>query len=106
MITLTITPQPGEDVYSLLTKKEKSLRGGNTTLLRSGPKRKDKEKWVHAKHKGWIQFQRCLGGVVVAQVQSRDPDSTWALLTSFVGYLDRHFRGKIRGINLQYPDEE
>ena len=106
MITLTITPQSGEDVYSLLTQKEKSLRGGNTTLMRAGPKRKDKEKWVHAKHKGWIQFQRCLGGVAVAQVKSRDPESTWALLTSFIGYMDRHFRGQISSINLQYGEED
>lgn len=106
MITLTITPQPGDDVYSLLTQKEKSLRGSNTTLMRAGPKRKDKEKWVHAKHKGWIQFQRCLGGVVVAQVNSRDPESTWALLSSFIGYTDRHFRGRISSIHLQYGDDE
>lgn len=106
MITLTITPKGDNDVYSLLTQKEKSLRGGNTTLMRHGPKRKDKEKWVHASYKGWIQFQRCLGGVVVAQVKSRDPEATWQLLTSFIGYVERHFRGQIASINLQFDDVE
>jgi hypothetical protein len=106
MITLTITPQPEQDIYSLLTQKERSLRGGNTTFFRSGAKRKDRDKWIHAKHKGWIQFQRCLGGVVVAQVKSRDPESTWALLTSFIGYVDRHFRAGVVGINIQYSDAE
>ncbi|MBV6501093.1 MAG: hypothetical protein CJBNEKGG_03589 [Prosthecobacter sp.] len=106
MITLTINPRTGEDVYSLLTQKEKSLRGGRTTLVRHGPKRKDKEKWVHSTYKGWIQFQRCLGGVVVAQVKSRDPESTWQLLSAFIGYINRHFRTQITGIHLQYGDDE
>jgi hypothetical protein len=106
MITLTLTPQLGEDIYSLLTQKEKSLRGGNTTFSRAGPKRRDREKWVHATYKGWIQFQRCLGGVVVAQVQSRDPDAIWQLLSAFVGYTERHFRGKVSSLHIQYGEPE
>ncbi len=106
MITLTIAPQPGHDIYSLLNQKEKALRGSNTTFSRSGPKRKDRDKWVHARHKGWIQFQRCLGGVLVAEVKSRDPESTWALLTSFIGYVDRHFRDSVASVNIQYSRNE
>jgi hypothetical protein len=102
MITLTITPQSGDDIYSLLTQKERTLRGGSTTFFRSGTKRKDRDKWVHARHKGWIQFQRCLGGVLVAEVKSRDPESTWALLAAFIGYVDRHFRASVTSINIQY----
>lgn len=64
--------------------------------MRYGPKRKDKEKWVHATYKGWIQFQRCLGGVVVAQVKSRDPETTWQLLTSFIGYVVDKSERKVR----------
>ena len=106
MIIITITPRDGSDIFSLLVRKEMALRGSNTTFSRYGKKVKDKAKWVHSKHKGWINFQRCLGGVVVAQVKSRDPESTWALLTSFIGYVDRHFRGSVAAISLQYGVEE
>lgn len=46
------------------------------------------------------------GGVVVAQVKSRDPEATWQLLTSFIGYVERHFRGQVASINLQFDDVE
>jgi len=106
MITVTITPKNGENIYSLLKKKELALRRKNQgTLHASGPRRFGKEKWSHSSYKGWVQFQQCLGGVLVAQVQSRDPDAEWQLLTSFVGFLDRHFRKSISSITLNYANE-
>ena len=103
MITVTITPKKGEKLYSLLKKKELALRRKNQgTLHSSGPRRLGKEKWSHSSYKGWVQFQQCLGGVLVAQVQSRDSDAEWQLLTSFVGFLDRHFRKCISSISLNY----
>jgi hypothetical protein len=106
MITVTITPNNGENIYSLLKKKELALRRKNQgTLHASGPRRLGKEKWSHSSYKGWVQFQQCLGGVLVAQVQSRDPDAEWQLLTSFVGFLDRHFRKSISSITLSYANE-
>jgi hypothetical protein len=106
MITVTITPKNGENIYSLLKKKELALRRKNQgTLHASGPRRLGKEKWSHSSYKGWVQFQQCLGGVLVAQVQSRDPDAEWQLLTSFVGFLDRHFRKSISSITLNYANE-
>lgn len=106
MITVTITPQNTENIYSLLKKKELALRRKNQgTLHASGTRRVGKEKWSHSTYKGWVQFQQCLGGVLVAQVQSRDSDSEWQLLTSFVGFLDRHFRKSISSISLNYANE-
>lgn len=103
MITVTITPRAGDNLYSLLKRKELSLRRKKQgTLHASGPRRLGKEKWSHSSYKGWIQFQQCLGGVLVAQVQSRDADSEWQLLSSFVGFLDRHFRADISSISLTY----
>lgn len=106
MITITVTPRIGENLYSLLKQKELSLRRRNQgTLHARGPRRLGKEKWSHASYKGWIQFQQCLGGVLVAHVQSRDADSEWQLLSSFVGFLDRHFRDHISSISLTYANE-
>jgi len=106
MIRLTITPKTGESVYSLLIKKELALRRKNQgTLHASGPRRKKREKWSHTTYKGWIQFQDCLGGVVVAEVKSRDAESEWQLLSSFIGFLDRHFRAELLSITLMYDQK-
>src|SRR4026207_1918024 len=106
MIKVTVNPRTDEDIYALLVKKEVELRKTNRgTLHRVGSKRKDKEKWMHSSYNGWVQFQRCIGGVMVALIQARNPQEEWQLLTSFIGFLDRHFRGKISAINLHYREE-
>jgi hypothetical protein len=46
-----------------------------------------------------------LGGVTVAVIQSKNADSEWQLLTSFIGFLDRHFRDKLVSITLTYDEE-
>jgi hypothetical protein len=103
MIIVTITPKEGENIYSLLIQKELALRQQNKgTLHRAGGKKKDEDKWVHNTYKGWIRFQKTLGGVTVALVQSKDPESEWQLLSSFIGFLDRHFRDSISNISLTY----
>lgn len=102
MIRITVIPREGAELYSLLTRKEVSLRKKNQgTLHRRGAKARGREKWVHPKHAGWINLQRCIGGVLAAVVQSKAPDE-WQLLLSFIGFLDRHFRENILAVNIAY----
>jgi len=106
VIVVTVTPRDRENLYGLLIKKEIGLRKQNKgTLHRASLKRKNQEKWVHSQYNGWINLQKCLGGVTVALVQSKTRDSEWQLLSSFVGFLDRHFRDSIASINLSYGRE-
>lgn len=103
MIKVTVIPQHNAKIYSLMVQKELALRQANQgTLHRSGAKKKDEDKWVHASYQGWIRFQRCLGGTVVAIVQAKNAEEEWKLLNSFIGFLDRHFRDSIANINLSY----
>lgn len=103
MIKLIVTPQHGNKIYSLLIKKEVALRRNNQgTLHAHGPKKKLEAKWTHKSYKGWIRFEQALAGVLVAVVQSKDASAEWQLLTSFIGFLDRHFRDQISSITLQY----
>ena len=102
MIRITVTPRNHQDLYSLLTQKERALRKRNQgTLHRFGGKKRE-VKWVHKSYSGWIRFQKSLGGTIVAIVQSRRDGDDWQLLTSFVGFLDRHFRNQISTINIGY----
>jgi hypothetical protein len=106
MIRLTVTPGSGENLYAMLVTEEIGLRRkGTGTLHRSGAKGKDRDKWVHSSYKGWVRFQRGLGGILVALVQSKSPEDEWMLLSSFVGFLDRHFRASISSINLVYGSD-
>lgn len=107
MIRVTVTPRGKTDLYGLLVGKEVSLRQKNQgTLHRSGSKKSGDEKWVHSSYPGWIRFQRCLSGVAVAVVRSKDQASEWQLLSSFVGFLDRHFREQISTITMSYETDE
>ena len=103
MIKVTIIPKEGGNIYSLLVKKELALRNKNQgTLHRAGSKKKGEDKWTHTTYPGWVRFQSSLGGVTVALVQSKNAEAEWQLLSSFIGFLDRHFRDNISNISLTY----
>jgi hypothetical protein len=107
MIKVSITPKTNENIYGLMVQKELALRRQNRgTLHRYGAKKKDEDKWGHNSYNGWIRFQKCLGGVVVALVQSKNSEEEWQLLSSFIGFLDRHFRDSISNIILAYDSTE
>jgi hypothetical protein len=107
MIKVTITPKEHDNLYGLMVSKEIELRRKKKgTLHRYKRKKKDGAKWVHSTYQGWINLQKCLGGIVVATVQSKNPDVEWQLLTSLIGFLDRHFRDSISNINLNYERTE
>ena len=105
MITLTVAPRYGDNLCRLLVSKEVELRRNKQgTLHRKGAKKSGREKWNHKSY--WITFQRGLGGVLVALVQSNDERDEWQLLTSFIGFLHRHFRESISNLTMSYPEEE
>ena len=107
MITLTVAPRYGENLFRLLVSKEVHLRRNKQgTLHRKGAKKSGQDKWIHKSYSGWITFQRGLGGVLVALVQSNDERDEWQLLTSFVGFLHRHFRESISNLTMSYTEEE
>jgi len=106
MTRVVITPRKSENIYGMMVAKELALRKKKSgTLHRSGPKKPGRDKWIHKSYKGWVGFQRGPGGVVVALVQSKSPNSETQILESFVGFLNRHFRGAISAISLSYEAE-
>ena len=103
MSRISVIPIGGTNLYGLLTKKEVALRKKNQgTLHRSGSKKAGVAKWTHSTYKGWITMQKCVGGTVAATLQSRVRQDEWQLLSSFLGFLDRHFRDCIASITISY----
>ena len=107
MIRVTVVPRARENLYGMLVKKEVSLRRQNTgTLHRSALKKKGEERWHHTQSPGWIRLEKCIGGSIAALVQARNAGEEWQLLSSFIGFLDRHFRESIAGISISYEMAE
>ena len=103
MIRVTVSPREGDNLYRLLTHKEIELRKKNQgTLHRIGGRKAGVEKWRHSTYAGRIKLQRCIGGTLAAIVQSKAPDAEWQLLTSLIGFLDRHFREQISSVTISY----
>lgn len=103
MIRVTLVPRKGENLYGMMVKKELDLRNKNQgTLHRVGLKKRGEDKWKHTKYNGRIQFQKCLGNIVIATVHARSGDDEWQILTSFLGFMDRHFRPVIDSMTLSY----
>ena len=96
-----VTVVPIEDdkptLKTLLIETERRLRRKGTTLLRD-----KKGRWVHTKYPGWINWDLAKGGIVVAEIKSKKPESEWQLLQSFIGYLDRHLGDYIDTITIRY----
>jgi hypothetical protein len=103
MIRLTAIPRSRSNLYRLLIAKEIELRRrGRGTLHRSGPKKRGREKWTHATYPGWINLQRGVDGTLAAIVHSKAADAEWQLLTSVIGFLDRHFRSELSSVTISY----
>jgi hypothetical protein len=103
MINITILPKNNENIYGLMVKKELTLRKQKKgTLHRFGTRKKNEDRWTHNSYNGRIKLQRCIGGVMVAQVSAKNIKKEWQLLTSFVGFMDRHFRRSISNISIGY----
>lgn len=107
MIIVTAIPLEGEDLYTLLVEKERTLRQEKQgTLHRRGPRKRGQDRWVHVRYKGSIKLQKGLGGIVIAEVRSGSPSTEWQLLSSFVGFLIRHLREEISTITMSLATVE
>lgn len=104
MKRIQIVPQRGFNLYGAMIQKEvEQSKRKSGTFFRSGPKERNRAKWAHIKHKGWIKLQRGSGGMVNAEVRTRAKGgSDWELFHAFIGFLDRQFGNELLSINIQY----
>jgi hypothetical protein len=103
---LQIVPREDFNLYGALVGREVELhRKDQGTFFWSGRKEKDRAKWAHQKHPGWVKLARGMGGVVLAEIRTKaDPDQEWQLFQAFLGFLDRNFRENLASINIQFSE--
>ena len=99
MKIVQVVPRPDADtsLKAALKRKARELRGTATTLYREREGR-----WKHIKYPGWIKWDEAQGGLLVAEIQTREEGEEWQLLRSFIGYLDRHLGDQIESISIYY----
>ena len=99
MKILQVVPRADSDesLKSQLKAKVRELKGRPTAF-----RRKAEGKLVHVKYPGWIRWDQTMGGILVAEIHTKDESSEWLLLRAFVGYLERHLGENIDNITITY----
>ena len=96
MKLVEITPRQRTRLYAALVKKEADIRGkGRGTFFRVGRK-------AQAKFQGSIRLARGDAEVVTARVRSSKLEEERQLLSSFLGFVDRHCGDGVSTIMIEY----
>ena len=102
MKLLQIVPRDGRRFFDAIVQKQADIRkNGRGTFSRTGPKRRNAARWVHAKFKGSVDLKR-VSDLVTAKVKSRVKADESKLVTAFLGWVDRHFGDKLASVTIQY----
>ncbi len=103
MKLLQIEPRGGTHLYGAIVKKQADIRrSGRGTFSRVGAKRRNAARWSHVRYKGSINLKAGPSEAVNVAIKSPEPGDEARLLSSFLGWLDRHFGGQVSSVNIQY----
>jgi hypothetical protein len=100
MLIVQVVPRAGQDAYKLLRSKviheAKTWDWANRKKTRLTHKQKDR---------GHVDVASAKG-VLVARIQSKNPDDAFFLVEKFIGRLVAWFENELAAINLQFLPEE
>jgi hypothetical protein len=103
MKVLQIVPRDGTRLYGAMIKKQAEIhKNGRGTFIRGGAKSRTGARWTHVRYRGSIEFKSGEAEAVSVRIKSPDHGDEARLLSSFLGWLDRHFGGQISSVNIQY----
>ena len=103
MKLVEITPRQRIKLYAALVNKEAEIRGrGRGTFFRVGRKAQSKAEWKHKKFRGSIRLARGDAEIVTARVRSSKLEEERQLLSSFLGFIDRHCGDGVSTIMIEY----
>ena len=103
MKLLEIVPRPGTRLYGVLVAKEAAIRkSGRGTYTRAGHRSRDSARWEHKLYKGSVRLAHDPSEIVTAKVRAATPEDERRLLSSFIGFVDRHCGDHVDTIKIQY----
>ncbi len=103
MKVLEILPSDRTHLYSAMMKKQAEIRRrGRGTFSRARAGKRNAARWTHVRYKGSINLEPRPSEAVAAVIKSPDRGDEARLLSSFLGWLDRHFGEHLAAVNIQY----
>jgi len=103
MKLLQIVPREGMRLYGAIIKKQAEIRrSGRGTFSRAKARRRKATRWTHVRYKGSVNLEPGLSEAVEVAISSPERGDEARLLSSFLGWLDRHFGEQLSSINIQY----
>lgn len=103
MKVVEIVPRERTRLYGMLVAKEAAIRKNKRgTYIRVGPKTRDRARWKHKNFRGSVQLKRDDSEVVTVSIRAPTAEDERKLLSSFLGFVDRHSGDQVATITIQY----
>jgi hypothetical protein len=103
MKSLDIVPRRGTGLFGAMVKKQAEIhKNGRGTFVRGRAKTRNAAHWTHVRYKGSLDFKPGEADAVSVRIKSTDHGDEARLLSSFLGWLDRHFGDQLASVNIQY----
>jgi len=103
MKMLEIFPSDRTRLYTAMVRKQAEIRrSGRGTFSRASARRRNASRWTHIRYKGSINLEPSPSEGVAAVISSPDRGDEARLLSSFLGWLDRHFGDHLSAVNITY----
>ena len=103
MKLLHVVARDGTRLYRAMNQKQAQIhRDGRGTFSRAKARKRNSARWIHVRYKGSVSFESDALDSIDAVIQSPEPGDEARLLSSFLGWLDRHFGKKLSSVNIDY----
>lgn len=103
MKIVEITPRPRAHLFATLVAKEAAIRrNGRGTYEQVGRKSNSSARWRHKMYGGSVQLKRGPSEIITARVRATGGENERRLLSSFLGFVDRHSQDKVATITIHY----
>jgi len=103
MKTVEIIPRSRARLYSLLVAKEAEIRRrGRGTYVRVGARSQRSARWKHKMYRGSVRLLHGQDETVTATVRAPTPEEERRLLSSLLGFIDRHSGDRVDTITIHY----
>jgi hypothetical protein len=86
----------------MIKKQAEIRRSGRGTFSRAQAANRNAARWTHIRYKGSINLAPGPSQTVEAVIRSPDRGDEARLLSSFLGWLDRHFGEHLAAVNIRY----
>ncbi len=103
MKVLQIVPRGHTSLYPAMIKKQAEIRkAGRGTFVRAGASGRKAARWTHVRYKGSLKLKPGKSEAVEVAIRSPERGDEARLLSSFLGWLDRHFGTESSSVNIEY----